>query len=151
MMETKEALSVRVLKEFNVPVEKLFAAWVSPNELKEWWHPINNQLKEVRNEVQQGGEILYLFQTENGEEAFQITGQYKEVKEKEKLVYTWNWHAANESLQDSSFLLTVIFTTQNNGSKLEVIQENFKNEESIRPHQQGWEKSLTDLAEYLSR
>ena len=53
------------------------------------------------------------------------------VKEKEQLVYTWNWSVPDEIVEDSRFKLTISFSNNESGSRLEVLQENFKDEESL--------------------
>ena len=148
-MEKTQGLHVAISKEFNVPVERLYKAWTAEEELRQWWHPMENTLKQMTNELRNGGKVSYQFANSDGQEAFTITGVYKEVEEAKKLVYTWNWQLPTAVIQDSDFLLTITFESAGNGSKLHVKQENFTSEEAVHPHQEGWEKALNDLADYL--
>jgi uncharacterized protein YndB with AHSA1/START domain len=107
-------------------------------------------LQEVTNEIKEGGQIRYVFQNHQHNHPFQITGQYDEVKEGEKLVYSWNWEIPGQNAAESKFKLSVLFTNQDNGSRLEVKQENFADEEAIHPHREGWDKALNDLQQYLT-
>ncbi|HEX2533624.1 MAG TPA: SRPBCC domain-containing protein [Chitinophagaceae bacterium] len=150
-METKEKQSVQISRDFTVPASRLFEAWIQPQHLKNWWRPMGNRLVEVQNEVQEGGRVEYFFQTEEGTPAFRIHGQYKEVEEGRRLVYTWNWEVPNGNLHDSAFLLRIQFKEQGSGSRLEVVQENFQDEENIQPHRDGWEQALQDLEQYLEQ
>ncbi len=148
-METREAAKLDVTKEFNVPVAKLYAAWVEPDALKQWWHPMGAKLVDVTNDLRPEGKVQYVFEGNNNE-SFKISGHYYEVKENERLVYSWDWEVQTESLGDSQYRLVVEFSESGQGSQLHVTQENFKNEESIQPHREGWDKSLNDLQQYLS-
>lgn len=150
-MAIKEATEILAEKDFSVPVEKLYNAWISPEALKQWWRPMGNQLKDVKNEVREGGEVVYTFETTDQKESLIISGNYQEVKQQEKLVYTWNWNFQNESLQDSEFLLTVEFKSNGSGSSISVKQQNLIDDETVQPHHESWEKGLTDLHEYLTR
>ena len=150
-MAIKEATEVLVQKDFKVSVDRLYNAWINPEDLKQWWHPMDNQLVDVRNDVQPGGEVRYVFETKDGKDAFTISGNYSEVKPKEKLVYTWNWKFLNESLHDSEFLLTVEFSGTGEESSISVRQQNTIDDETVQPHHESWEKGLNDLYEYLSK
>lgn len=151
-MATNE-LSIEVEKEFDAPVEKLVKAWVEPDDLKEWWKPAGNILKNVENEIKEGGKLRYEFQTPDQETALIITGEYKEVKENEKLSYTWNWEVpTSEAINNSNYMLHVAFDSlDNDKSKIKVKQENFQDQESIQPHREGWDKALEDLSSYLKK
>ena len=69
-METRAALAVQAEKVFPVPVDRLFAAWVTPDELKQWWQPMGNRLKEVSIDLKEGGSFRYNFENKNNQHAF---------------------------------------------------------------------------------
>lgn len=149
-MDTNTNQSVHVNKDFPISVETLYNAWISPEALRQWCAPIGNRLTKVKNDVKEGGAIEYKAENENGDYSLLINGRYEEVKEKERLVYSWDWKFPNNPLGDSVFKVTVVFSQQDNGSSVEVKQENLKDEEAILIHQQGWERSLNNLHQYLS-
>jgi uncharacterized protein YndB with AHSA1/START domain len=140
-----ESLNVEVQKDFQVPVEQLYKAWNEPEQLKQWWRPMGNQLDDVTNDLKQGGTVRYVF----NKETIVISGQYEEVKPNEKLVYSWDWHLKEDMLRNANYKLTVTFNSTGNGSSIHILQENFENEESMQPHREGWEKGLTDLQSFL--
>ncbi|GAB2693629.1 SRPBCC family protein [Mucilaginibacter koreensis] len=149
-MQTEET-KVTAEKEFSVLAERLYEAWITPEDLKQWWKPSENQLKEVELDNKEGGRIKYVFVTKEGQPAITITGEYKEVKPNEKLVYTWNWDLASENTKKSDHQLTIEFSAADQGSKINVTQENFQDGEAVEPHEQGWQKALEDLSSYLSK
>ena len=148
-MEGATAVQLEMEKQFSVSADRLYEAWTTEKDLKQWWHPMENELQRVTNELKEGGTVRYEFATKEGGEAFTIDGTYKEVKERERLVYTWNWHLPSDSVQDSEFLLTIEFSGDENSSRLHVRQDQFSSEEAVHPHREGWEKALQSLQGYL--
>ncbi len=146
-MDTNKSQKINLKKEFPVSKDLLYKAWIDPSELKQWWKPLDKQLTEVTNDVKEGGKVHYGF--EDGH--LQINGEYKEVSENEKLVYTWNWELPENAVHRGEYLLTILFNGHGNNSTLEVTQESFSEEHAIQPHEQGWEQALEDLEKYLSK
>lgn len=146
-MEKKNEQTVELSKDFNVPVEELYKAWISPDALKQWWNPMGKKLTDITNEVRKGGRINYT--ANDSETPLVIKGEYEEVKENEKLVYTWDFNFSNDAFKESTFRLTINFREQGNGSRLEVAQENLKDHEAVKVHEKGWKQQLEKLQDYL--
>lgn len=145
-MEITKALIVQTAKNFPVAADQLYKAWTDPEQLKQWWKPMGNTLKEVINDLKQGGTVQYIFEGDK----LVISGEYLEVKENEKLVYTWKWELPSDTVRNADYKLTIHFVNKDNGSEIDVLQENFETEESMLPHREGWEKGLNDLEKFLS-
>lgn len=146
-MDTSNS-SIKIEREFSAPVESVFSAWTEPEELKQWWKPMGSQLKEVRNELKEGGEIEYIFEADGGT-SLTIKGNYMEVSPRERLVYTWNWQPQEKALAESDYKLTILFEDSGEGCRLAITQENFKSQESIKPHEEGWNEALENLTKYI--
>jgi uncharacterized protein YndB with AHSA1/START domain len=144
-MSNENNNSVHVTKKFPVSKDELYSAWTEEEQLKQWWKPLNKQLSSVENDIREGGRVAYYFG-----ENLQIVGEYKEVAQGDKLVYSWNWELPEDSTHKGEYLLTVKFGGSENESTLDITQENFKHEHSIKPHTTGWEEALEDLKNYLS-
>ncbi|QJD97151.1 SRPBCC domain-containing protein [Mucilaginibacter robiniae] len=149
-MENNE-LKLGAEKDFAVPVEKLYQAWITPEDLKQWWKPSENHLTTVNLDVREGGKFKYEFEGKDHQIALAITGDYKEVKPNEKLMYSWNWDIPTDTIKPSDHELTIEFVANGDGSKIKVTQKNFQDDESITPHQEGWDKALNDLQAYLNQ
>ncbi|MCJ8211858.1 SRPBCC domain-containing protein [Mucilaginibacter sp. RS28] len=149
-MKTTQAPEVRVSKEFPVGKDKLYKAWTSEQELKEWWKPLKGKLAHVENDIHEGGKVKYAFENEGDPNYLVIEGNYEVAKPGEQLVYTWNWVSKEDLLNQGHYKLTVNFEDKGNGSSLSVIQEDIDEEEHVYPHHDGWEKSLDDLYHYLA-
>ncbi|WP_158827070.1 SRPBCC family protein [Mucilaginibacter lacusdianchii] len=149
-MENNE-LKLGTEKDFAVPVERLYQAWITEEDLKQWWKPSENHLVSVENDVRVGGQVRYEFEGKDNQKDLVILGEYKEVEENKKLVYTWNWDVQSDAIPLSEHVLTIEFIGDGDNSKLRVTQENKEEDESVKPHEHGWEKSLNDLQAYLSK
>ncbi len=142
--------TIEATRQFNKNVQELYDAWTNEDKLKQWWHPANNKLVLVENEIKEGGNIRYEFATKNGEKSFVIIGQYKEVQPAAKLVYTWNWKIPGSGdTPENHFELTVAFSDDANGSRIHITQKDLDAREAIHPHQKGWEEELERLAQFL--
>lgn len=139
-------LKIEAGKSFPVSVDQLYNAWTNGEQLKQWWKPMGATLKEVTNDIKEGGTVRYVF----GSDKLIISGKYLEVKEKGKLVYTWNWELPNDAVRNAEYKLTVSFGAKDNGSEINVLQENFQDEESMLPHREGWQQGLSELEQFLN-
>ena len=145
-MNNTNGTNLHLTKKFPADKEVLYKAWTEPDQLKQWWKPMNKKLVHVQNDIRQGGEVVY-----EVEGNMKITGEYKDVAEGNKLVYSWNWELPEDSLHKGEYLLTVQFRENGDGSALEVSQDQFKNEHAIKPHRDGWEEALEELKKFLGK
>ncbi|WP_207493812.1 SRPBCC family protein [Aridibaculum aurantiacum] len=138
--------SINISRSFEVPVEKLFAAWTEPALLKQWWKPLGNQLKDVVNDLNESGTVRYEFQ-----DGLVIKGKYETVKPTEILVYTWKWSLQEAAVDDSNYKLHIHFSQEGTGSIIKIEQEGFETEEHVKPHTKGWEEGLDQLAAFVQQ
>ena len=148
-METNQNLHMEITRDFSVPPERLFKAWNDEADLKKWWKPLGSTLAEVTNELKVGGQICYKFTRNESKEGFNITGEYLEIKEPEKLVYTWNWQLPDLNEEVNNYKLDISFLPKDGGSTIQIVQSGFSTEESIKPHEEGWQNALNSLVAFL--
>lgn len=142
-------LKLEIGKDFPVSVGRLYQAWTTEEQLKQWWKPMGSHLDHVQNDLKPGGKVEYHFENSEPSAAFTINGQYEEVAENEKLVYTWNWKLPGEHQVKSDFKLSIGFQKKGGQSRLHVLQENIHDEEAVKLQKEGWEKALNDLYQFL--
>lgn len=146
-METNQKThTIELTEHFSVPVEKLFQAWTEEEQLKQWWHPMDDSLENVTNELQEGGAIVYEFQSKD----FRVSGNYKEAEMNKKLVYSWDWEF-KEGLENENYTLTIEFESEGSGSVLRVKQDGLHSDEAIKPHKDAWEIGLQSLKAHLEK
>jgi uncharacterized protein YndB with AHSA1/START domain len=81
---------VVITREFNAPVEKVWAAWTEPAQIKKWWGPKTFTAPTVQVDFREGGKYFFSMQSDawgNGREMFS-TGTYKEIIPFKKIVCT---------------------------------------------------------------
>ncbi len=148
MENTKQ--SYHFEKSFTASVNDLYDAWINANKLKEWWQPAGNKLVDVENDVREGGAIKYEFEGKEKQKTIVITGQYKEAKPAQRLVYSWNWQLpGSENRSENHFELTVDFSGDEKESRIRVTQTAQDENESIQPREKGWEDELESLHQFL--
>lgn len=132
--------TLEISKQFECAKEKLYEAWTSPDQLKQWWKPGGNQLIAVENDVEPGGKIKYQFEKDE----LLIDGAYDKVEEG-LLEYSWNWHVKAEPIPDTAYKLSIQVDGDEQATSLHIKQDGFSDDEHIKPHQQGWEDALEKL------
>ncbi len=131
-------------RDFKHPRERVFEAFTSPDSLKQWHC---GSVRECVMEPRAGGLFLIRFAPdENMPQSREIRGIYRVFEPPERLIYTWRWDGeAEESL------VTVTFSQQAQGTRLELRHERLAGSESREGHRMGWEACLQGLDEMLQR
>jgi uncharacterized protein YndB with AHSA1/START domain len=132
-------LVVEVKKVINAPVEKVFRAWVEPEQMKQWYSPMGMTTPEASSDNRKGGKYSVKMK---GKEIFDNGGEYLEFDEPNKLVFTWN---------DKDSIVTVNFRKLDD-SKTEVSLRHvgFANEQSRSQHNEGWVGVLDNLEKHFA-
>lgn len=141
--------NISISKSFQAPVSRLYQAWTNPEDLKNWWHPMGNELTDVTNELKEGGKVAYHFKADGSDENIEVSGTYEKVQPEQELRYSWIWQLPHQPVGNGDYVLNIRFEDKGEESELHVTQENFGSEEAIQPHKEGWEKALNDLKTYL--
>jgi uncharacterized protein YndB with AHSA1/START domain len=124
--------------------QEVFAAWLDPESLREWMCPGALSVGAVQIDARVGGAFRILMRGQFGE--WLHTGEYREIRPSERLVFTWRSHATH--WKDS--LVTVELSAQGENTELTLIHELLPDEEAIRQHTQGWQGIVDKLASYFS-
>jgi uncharacterized protein YndB with AHSA1/START domain len=77
-------------RSFNAPVELIWQMWTNPEHFKEWYGPDGASIPVAKMDVRVGGHRLVCMdvQSPNGPMQMWFAGEYREVVENERLVYT---------------------------------------------------------------
>jgi uncharacterized protein YndB with AHSA1/START domain len=137
------ATTLQIRRTFRAPREKLFQAWVDPKKMTEWFcHAKPNLIgKLVVMDVRPGGQ--YGFDVTDAEgKVFKVRGEYLEIKEPEKLVFTWFWETEPAY---GNTVVTLEFEDLGNKSELILTHERFANSDARDKHNNGWAFCLDSL------
>jgi uncharacterized protein YndB with AHSA1/START domain len=137
--------SLTIKRRFNVPPEKVFAAWTDPEKVKRWMGPGEVKALSVESDPCTGGRYRWVMQAPNGEQ-HDVSGVYREVIPNRKLVFTWAW----KSTPERESLVTVDIKPDGAGSLMTLTHEQFFDEEARDRHNHGWEGALAKMEAYLA-
>ena len=142
---TVPALVIR--RTFKAPRERVFAAWTTPETLRQFMGPGDVKVGEVDADVRAGGKYRIVMMHADGE-LLPVHGVYKEVRPPERLVMTWTWEE-DDPAEERETLLTLDFLDRNGDTELVLTHENLRSEESRANHEHGWTAILDQLPSAL--
>lgn len=90
MPDANRSDSVVIERTFAAPVEEIWQMWTLPEHFQSWYGPTGATIPVAKMDVRVGGARLVCMemQTPNGPMQMWFTGEYLEVVEHERLVYT---------------------------------------------------------------
>ena len=82
--------SVVIERTFDAPIELLWQMWTDPAHFAAWYGPVGASIPVANMDVRVGGtrHLCMAMQTPNGEMQMWFVGEYTEVVENRRLVYT---------------------------------------------------------------
>jgi len=102
--------TIRIIRDFDAPPQKVFRAWIDPDLVVQWLGPKSTEMRIDRWEARTGGNYRYVA-LQNGEEVAAFYGSFHEVRPSERLVQTFTW----EGMPDGVSLETMTFEDLGNG------------------------------------
>ena len=82
--------AVVIARSFDAPVDLVWQMWTDPEHFKAWYGPDGATIPVAKMDVRVGGKRLVCMEmpSPNGPMQMWFTGEYREVVERERLVYT---------------------------------------------------------------
>jgi uncharacterized protein len=143
----ERGLELRVTRLIKAPRERVFAAWITPDDLVKWFGPEDCQTLSARIHPRVGGEYQFRLKTENFGE-ISLHGLFREFKQPGKLAYTWNF-SGHPKLEFGESLVTVEFLDRNGSTEVQITHDHLPNEEVKEDHIHGWKECLDKLERHL--
>jgi uncharacterized protein YndB with AHSA1/START domain len=141
-------LTLHLEKVLPARIERVFAAFVEPEKLGEWWGPSGFSSPSLDLDARAGGPYRITMQPPDGE-AFHLRGEFREIDVPRRLVYTFEWEEPVPDDQET--VVTLAFLDQGEETKLVLDQEPFATEARRALHETGWAESLERLEQFLTR
>jgi uncharacterized protein YndB with AHSA1/START domain len=96
--------AVVIERSFDAPVEVIWGMWTNPDHFKEWYGPDGASIPVAKMDVRVGGSRLVgmEMQTPQGPMRMWFTGEYLEVVENQRLVFTESMADENGNLLSPS-------------------------------------------------
>ena len=157
-----ESKTVVITREFAAPVEKVWAAWTEPEQIKKWWGPKTFTAPTVQMDFREGGNYFFSMQSDvwaDGREMFS-TGTYKEIVPMRKIVCTDSFADEQGKVVSASYYgmpaeipleleVTVEFEVLGNGHTKMTLTHVGMIASETDDMTNGWNESFDKLAESL--
>jgi len=132
--------SLTIERRINATPAQVYSAWTDPRKIARWWGPPQAKTVHAEADVRVGGRFRFVSRTPDGEE-HDVGGVYREVAPDERLVFTWAWRSTPER----ESLVTVMFQSDGEGTRMTLTHEQFVDEAARDRHRTGWTGALDRL------
>lgn len=152
---------LQIERRFDVPVDRLFAAFTNAEALKRWWWPKGLHADRIDIDFREGGQyFINMKGFERGGGG--MTGQFEEIVPSKRIVMTDQFadekghsisaeQAGMMGVWPEVIQITFDFTSLGDArSELKLVQEGIPSEMHA-DCTQGWSESFDKLEEYLTR
>ena len=102
--------TIRIIRDFDAPPDKVFRAWIEPELVAQWLGPKSTEMRIEEWNARTGGNYRYAA-LQDGEEVAAFYGSFHEVRPNERLVQTFTW----EGMPDGVSLETMTFEDLGDG------------------------------------
>ena len=139
--------SLIISRTFDAPRERVWNAWTDPDEIERWLCPEGFTVAFAEGDVHPGGGWRSGMRSPDGD-VLVISGEYREVVEPERLVFTHAWEDG-EGQPGHETIVTVTLAADGDRTTLTFHQEGLASVESRDSHEEGWNGVLENLAGHL--
>ena len=121
--------TIRIIRDFDAPPDRVFKAWVDPELIVQWLGPKSSEIRIDKWDARTGGSYRYAA-VQDGEEVAAFYGSFHEVRPGERLVQTFTW----EGMPDGVSLDTMTFEDLGDGRTRTVglsVVDSFEGRDAI--------------------
>jgi uncharacterized protein YndB with AHSA1/START domain len=121
--------TIRIIRDFDAPPDRVFKAWVDPELIVQWLGPRSSEIRIDKWDARTGGSYRYA-SVQDGEEVAAFYGSFHEVRPGERLVQTFTW----EGMPDGVSLDTMTFEDLGDGRTRTVglsVVDSFEGRDAI--------------------
>ena len=126
---------------------RVFAAFITQDELAEWWGPKGFTSPSIDLDPRVGGAYRIAMQPPEGD-VFHLSGEFLEVDPPDRLSYTFRWEEPTPD--DRETVVTLSLREVDGSTNVVLDQGSFATEERLALHTQGWTDSLERLYELVA-
>jgi uncharacterized protein YndB with AHSA1/START domain len=140
-MSATDSTTLRLERTFVAPAEDVFDAWTNPEVLRRWWGPGPTWRTPVAEvDLRVGGRYRLSMEDPDAGTVLTVTGEYREVRRPERLVYSWSWVQDGQAGHEST--VTVEFVGHDDRTIVQLEHTGLESQESRERHEQGWAACL---------
>ena len=137
--------TVRLERRINAPADQVFAAWIEPRQMSEWYAPTDDfKLTQAEVDVQVGGRYRVAMFPPDREDPSVAIGQYCRIDPPRFLSFTLSWVSPRADTHETQ--VTLEFHARGEATDLVLTHERFRDEVLRSQHAQGWQGCLERLS-----
>jgi len=140
---------ITITRVFDAPRERVWKEWTEPEPFADWFGGSESDvpLSTVSMDVRPGGSWRATMFAEPGRREIHWRGDYREVIEPERLVFT----VSDQPGEDAHELITVVLTDLGDGrTEMHVQQRGRMSAEEYERAAHGWSSFFDRIAEHLA-
>ncbi|HTE84512.1 MAG TPA: SRPBCC domain-containing protein [Dehalococcoidia bacterium] len=135
------AAPIEIRRVIAAPVDDVFAAWVDPASMREWFNPFGRAA--MTADFREGGSFRLVMSDEHL--SVEHTGVYRVIDPPNRLVFTWR----SQYTGNRDTLVSIhLFPLGDDQTELVLTHELLPSDE-VEPHTGGWTQILEQLDAYL--
>jgi uncharacterized protein YndB with AHSA1/START domain/predicted Ser/Thr protein kinase len=142
--------TIRVAQMINAPVDQVFAAWITPAAMSEWYAPFDAfGPSDCEADPQVGGRYTVQMHPPGQDAPSVVTGQYCRIDAPRTLSFTWAWETPRADTHETQ--VTLEFRPRGEATELVLTHDRFRDAELRAAHAQGWQGCLERLAREVGK
>jgi len=143
---TEHQERVHLEKVLAAPPERVFAAFVDPEQLRNWWGPAAFTVQDLQFDAVEGADYRLTMKPPTGD-VFHIGGTFLAVEAPSRLAHTFAYEEPDADDQET--VVTLTFEEADSGTRIILDQASFRTAARWQLHRQGWTETLERLERFL--
>jgi uncharacterized protein YndB with AHSA1/START domain len=138
--------TLRIVRTFHAPAQRVFDAWTSEEVMRRWWHPERDwETSEAQVDLRLGGAVRVVMRDPHAGAEYGGGGLYTEIDPPRRLAFTWLWDG-----DSTRQLIELDFEEADGVTTVSFTHRGLWDEEAVRSHENGWTKAFDNLERALS-
>ena len=130
------APTLTIRRTFQAPRERVFAAFTTPEIMREWHGPPGGTIANVTFDARPGGKYRIEMRSPDGEE-YNVGGVISEFRSPELLAYSFRWEEDDPQLERDTYV-RIEFVAKGGHTEILFTHTGFAGIESRDRHDEGW-------------
>ncbi len=154
--EKRHVLEFR--RKFQWHRDVVFRAFSDEQAVGAWWAPKGWHTPHVEMDFRVGGAYRFGMQADDGGDLMYTRGEYREIVEPARLVYTHIWEGSGAGdrwremgLIETETLVTLEFIERGEATELSLRHEGFPTTDGCDEHRAGWNSNWDCLEGFLRK